>query len=63
MPLTSQIIGETYKATHSYTGVNAKQLSFEKGALVTIVTKLANGWWQGRLEDGQVNSYDQSLSP
>ncbi len=48
------IQGEQYRTKHSFKGTQNKQLSFDKGVPITVIAKLANGWWQGRLPDGQV---------
>jgi hypothetical protein len=41
-------------AKHAFTATKATQLSLEKGDLITITMRLDNGWWKGKLINGQM---------
>ena len=54
-----KVASETYRmqALYDYRATEPDELSFTKGAYLTVTKKDSSGWWHGRLDSGQTGIF------
>ncbi|KAK6187699.1 hypothetical protein SNE40_005666 [Patella caerulea] len=55
-PVTTAPTSEKVQAIYAYTSQNDDELTFQKDAVITVLNKEANDWWQGEI-DGVVGMF------